>query len=163
MNIPQGNIKGKNMVLPPPSKASDLVVFLNSCCGPRSSGLMGWGMVMGCFGRGPGEEVWGIGGQGAAMSHHAADYLALCEALKHLWARAYTRRRVWLYTGSRLVAAQMKGDATCSGGLYLPFYREAVRLAAPFRAVMYMPEHAPDHRRAYALARKALAAVHSGQ
>ena len=99
--------------------------YFDGCCGPRNpGGHAAWGAMV----KLDGNVVWADGGYcgtGPKMSNNVAEYSAVCavirECLKH--------EGVCILRGdSKLVVMQLMGKWKVRGGLYVPFYQQAMSL-----------------------------------
>src|ERR1700677_4076308 len=99
--------------------------YFDGCCEPRNpEGHAAWGAMV----KLDGVVVYADGGYcgvGPKMSNNVAEYSAACavirECLKH-------EGMVIIRGDSKLVVMQLQGKWKVRGGLYLPFYREAMAL-----------------------------------
>lgn len=67
-------------------------------------------------------------GHGHRMSNQAAEYQACIEVLKHI---ATIPGPAIIYGDSKLVIMQLQGKWRVNGGLYMPYYEEALKLYRP--------------------------------
>lgn len=99
--------------------------YFDGVCEPQNpGGYAAWGALV----KVDGERVWEEGGYcgvGPAMSNNVAEYSAVIAVLKHI---APIRGSVVVRGDSKLVVMQLMGRWRIHGGLYVPFYNEAMAL-----------------------------------
>lgn len=77
----------------------------------------------------------GVIGSGPEMSNNVAEYYALCKGFEAVIDRFITGYQKIICRGdSRLVVNQMSKKWKATGGLYFPYYKQAVELAKHIRS-----------------------------
>jgi ribonuclease HI len=99
--------------------------WFDGACEPKNpGGYAAWGAVVQVDGE-PVYREGGYCGVGSKMSNNVAEYSGFCaaaeECLKHPGI-------VTIRGDSKLVIMQLQGRWKVNGGLYLPFYRQAMGL-----------------------------------
>lgn len=99
--------------------------WFDGCCEPKNpGGHAAWGAAV----RVDGKEVYGAGGYcgvGPAMSNNVAEYSAFIAVAKEC---AKYPGVIRIQGDSKLVVMQINRKWKVNGGLYFPFYQEAVKV-----------------------------------
>lgn len=109
-----------------------VVVYVDGLCEPvNPGGVACWGLWIYRDGV---KQFGGAGvvGEGCGMSNNVAEYAALVKALRELLSLGWQNEEVVIRSDSRLLVNQMTGWWEARGGLYYPWYLEAVKLAQRF-------------------------------
>jgi len=98
-------------------------------------------------------QLHGVIGQGQKMSNNVAEFSALVKALTVLLP--YSESTIRIYSDSQLLVNVMTGRWRPRGGLYLPYCKDALKLAERFDNISYVWIPRERNAEADALSRKA--------
>lgn len=82
------------------------------------------------------QEAYYIG-FGPEMSNNVAEYFGLIRVLTYLIKHNRNKEKILCYGDSYLTIAQMTGKWKCKGGLYKPYYYQAIELLDSFPDITF--------------------------
>jgi ribonuclease HI len=106
-------------------------VYIDGLCEPMNpGGVATYGLIIYKDGSIIQKDK-GVVGEGPGMSNNVAEYTALCKALSWLTPR-YPKESITVLSDSRLVVNQMSDQWKARKGLYLEYYKKALKLKESF-------------------------------
>ncbi len=112
--------------------------WYDGACEPvNPGGHAAWGAII----KAQSKVIWegsGYVGHGPEMSNNVAEYCGVISVLKHLRMTDYWMKQITIYGDNKMSINQLAGRWKAKGGLYYPYYKEAMLLVREFPDIQFI-------------------------
>lgn len=114
--------------------------YFDGSCWPNPGGKAAYGFWVEEINGEKGHDLtegFGLIGEGPSLSNNVAEYEGLRQTLLWLLKTNLQNKEITVYGDNLIVIKQMREEMRAKKGLYLPFYKETIKLKPLFKSINF--------------------------